>query len=80
VVGAQPAMDVVAKANHVKVMDHEMKSRREHSVPDPMRIPRTIMEQWNPQIADRLPDAFCGTLLPPRGPLPATLVLECEAS
>jgi anthranilate synthase component I len=65
VVGAQPAMEVVAKANHVTVMDHEMKSRREHFVPDPMRIPRTIMEQWNPQIADSLPDAFCGTVLPP---------------
>lgn len=62
-VGAQPAMEIVAKANHVTVMDHEMKSRREHFVPDPMRIPRTIMEQWNPQIADGLPDAFSGTLL-----------------
>jgi hypothetical protein len=28
VVGAQPAMEVMAKANHVTVMDHEMKSRR----------------------------------------------------
>jgi anthranilate synthase component I len=78
VVGAQPAMEVVAKANHVTVMDHEMKSRREHFVPDPMRIPRTIMEQWNPQIADSLPDAFCGTVLPP--PSSWYLVLECEAS
>ncbi|KAG0546865.1 hypothetical protein BDA96_01G030500 [Sorghum bicolor] len=60
VVGAQPAMEIVAKANHVTVMDHEMKSRREHFVPDPMKIPRTIMEQWNPQIADGLPNAFCG--------------------
>uniref|UniRef100_A0A0A9BJS0 Uncharacterized protein n=1 Tax=Arundo donax TaxID=35708 RepID=A0A0A9BJS0_ARUDO len=25
-----------------------------------MKIPRTIMEQWNPQITDGLPDAFCG--------------------
>jgi len=65
VVGAQPAMEIVAKANHVTVMDHEMKSRREHFVPDPMKIPRTIMEQWNPQITDGLPDAFCGTLFPP---------------
>jgi anthranilate synthase component 1 len=54
-------MEIVAKANHVTVMDHEMKSRREHFVPDPMKIPRTIMEQWNPQIADGLPNAFCGT-------------------
>lgn len=62
VVAAQPAMEVLAKANKVTVMDHELKSRREHLVPDPMKIPRTIMEQWNPpQVTDGLPDAFCGT-------------------
>ncbi|KAL6893772.1 hypothetical protein ACP4OV_007870 [Aristida adscensionis] len=60
VIGAQPAMEIVAKANHVMVMDHEMKSRRELFAPDPMRIPRTMMEEWNPQIIDGLPDAFCG--------------------
>ncbi|RLN20014.1 anthranilate synthase alpha subunit 1, chloroplastic [Panicum miliaceum] len=60
VVGAQPAMEIVAKGNHVTVMDHEMKSRREHFVPDPMNIPRSIMEQWNPHITDGLPDAFSG--------------------
>lgn len=56
-------MEVVAKANHVTVMDHEMKSKREQFSPDPMNIPRVIMEQWNPQIVDGLPDAFCGTVL-----------------
>nr|AFR69324.1 anthranilate synthase alpha 1 [Oryza sativa] len=60
VVGAQPAMEIVAKANHVTVMDHKMKSRREQFAPDPMKIPRSIMEQWNPQIVEGLPDAFCG--------------------
>ncbi|CAN6314628.1 unnamed protein product [Urochloa humidicola] len=60
VIGAQPAMEVVAKANHVTVMDHDMKSRREHFVPDPMKIPRSIMEQWKPHITGGLPDAFCG--------------------
>jgi len=29
-------------------------------VPDPMNIPRSIMEQWNPHITDGLPDAFSG--------------------
>nr|CAB3492625.1 unnamed protein product [Digitaria exilis] len=60
VIGAQPTMEIVAKANHVTVMDHEMKSRREHFVPDPMKIPRSIMEQWTTEITDGLPDAFCG--------------------
>ncbi|KAL5218049.1 hypothetical protein ABZP36_018733 [Zizania latifolia] len=60
VIGAQPAMEIVAKANHVTVMDHEMKSRSEQFAPDPMKIPRSIMEQWNPEIVDGLPDAFCG--------------------
>lgn len=61
-VGAQPAMEIVAKANQVTVMDHDMKSRREHLVPDPMNIPRSIMEQWKPHITVDLPDAFCGKL------------------
>ncbi|GJN22808.1 hypothetical protein PR202_gb10407 [Eleusine coracana subsp. coracana] len=60
VVGAQPAMEIVAKANHVTVLDHEMESKSEQLSPDPMNIPRVIMEQWNPQIIDSLPDAFCG--------------------
>ncbi|KAK3148883.1 hypothetical protein QOZ80_3AG0209940 [Eleusine coracana subsp. coracana] len=60
VVGAQPAMEIVAKANHVTVLDHEMESKSEQLSSDPMNIPRVIMEQWNPQIIDSLPDAFCG--------------------
>ncbi|KQK12367.1 anthranilate synthase alpha subunit 1, chloroplastic [Brachypodium distachyon] len=60
VVGAQPAMEIVAKANQVTVMDHEMKSKKEQYAADPMEIPRDIMEQWNPQVTEGLPDAFCG--------------------
>jgi hypothetical protein len=61
VVGAQPpAMEVVAKAKHVTVMDHDMKSVMEQFSPDQMKIPRAIVEQWNPQIVDGLPDAFSG--------------------
>ena len=29
-------------------------------MPDPMNIPRSIMDQWNPHITDGLPDAFSG--------------------
>ncbi|KAK1299503.1 hypothetical protein QJS10_CPB14g01734 [Acorus calamus] len=61
VVGAQPAMEIVAKENMVTVMDHLEGTRTEESVEDPMVIPRRIMEKWNtPQIIDDLPDAFCG--------------------
>ena len=64
-VGAQPAMEIVAKANNVTVMDHEMKSKKEHHASDPMTIARDIMEQWTPQITDGLPDAFCGEVFVP---------------
>ncbi|XP_020161840.1 anthranilate synthase alpha subunit 1, chloroplastic [Aegilops tauschii subsp. strangulata] len=61
VVGAQPAMEIVAKANQVTVMDHEMRTKEEQYAADPMTVPRDIMEKWNPQITvDGLPDAFCG--------------------
>ncbi|XP_037444230.1 anthranilate synthase alpha subunit 1, chloroplastic-like [Triticum dicoccoides] len=61
VVGAQPAMEIVAKANQVTVMDHEMRTKEEQYAADPMTVPRDIMAQWNPQITvDGLPDAFCG--------------------
>ncbi|XP_020101654.1 anthranilate synthase alpha subunit 1, chloroplastic-like [Ananas comosus] len=60
VVGAQPAMEIVAKENLVSIMDHEEGRRTEELVEDPMRIPRRIMESWSPQLIDELPDAFCG--------------------
>jgi hypothetical protein len=58
-------MEIVAKANQVTVMDHEKKSKKEHDVSDPMTIAREVMEQWNPQITDDLPDAFCGKVSVP---------------
>ncbi|KAK1320701.1 hypothetical protein QJS10_CPA03g01886 [Acorus calamus] len=60
VVGAQPAMEIVAKENTVTVMDHLGGRRTEETVEDPMVIPRRIMEKWTPRIIDELPDAFCG--------------------
>lgn len=59
-VGAQPAMEIVAKENMVTIMDHEAGRRTEECVEDPMQIPRKIMEGWNPQLIDELPDVFCG--------------------
>ncbi|KAH7672911.1 Anthranilate synthase protein [Dioscorea alata] len=60
VVGAQPAMEIVAKENAVVIMDHEEGKMSEEFVEDPMQVPRRIMEGWSPQIIDSLPDAFCG--------------------
>ncbi|KAG2242225.1 hypothetical protein Bca52824_095926 [Brassica carinata] len=62
VVGAQPAMEIVAKENKVIVMDHKNGSMTEEYVEDPMEIPRQISESWNPdpQLVQDLPDAFCG--------------------
>ncbi|KAK7270146.1 hypothetical protein RIF29_23074 [Crotalaria pallida] len=60
VVGAQPSMEIVAKENMVTVMDHAEGRRTEEIAEDPMMIPRRIMEKWNPQLIDELPEAFCG--------------------
>lgn len=61
-VGAHPAMEVVAKENKVTILDHEKGCVTEKVVDDPMAIPRSISESWRPQLVDDLPDAFCGNI------------------
>ncbi|KAK8345008.1 hypothetical protein V6Z12_A07G119200 [Gossypium hirsutum] len=60
VVGAQPSIEIVAKENMVTIMNHEEGSKIEEIVDDPMTVPRRIMEQWEPQRIDELPEVFCG--------------------
>lgn len=60
VVGAQPAIEIVAKENMVTTMYHEEGRKTEEIVDDPMVIPQRIMEKWSPQVIDELPDAFSG--------------------
>ncbi|KFK34824.1 hypothetical protein AALP_AA5G197700 [Arabis alpina] len=60
VVGANPTMEIVAKENKVRVMDHVRGTVTSEEVDDPMVIPRSISESWKPQLIDDLPDAFCG--------------------
>nr|AAU84988.1 anthranilate synthase alpha 1 [Camptotheca acuminata] len=60
VVGAQPAMEIVAKENKVTIVDHRNGCLTEKIVDDPMTVPRNISESWQPQLIDELPDAFCG--------------------
>lgn len=59
-VGAQPAMEVLAKENQVTILDHGSGKIVEKLVEDPMSIPRSISECWRPQLVEDLPDAFCG--------------------
>ncbi|KAJ4834678.1 Anthranilate synthase alpha subunit 2, chloroplastic [Turnera subulata] len=60
VIGAQPSIEIVAKENMVTIMDHYEGTREEVIVDDPMTVPRRIMEGWNPQLIDELPEVFCG--------------------
>ncbi|KAG4138005.1 hypothetical protein ERO13_D07G107500v2 [Gossypium hirsutum] len=60
VVGAQPSIEIVAKENMVTIMNHEEGSKIEEIVDDPMTVPRRIMERWEPQRIDELPEVFCG--------------------
>ncbi|KAI5574815.1 hypothetical protein POPTR_010G190600v4 [Populus trichocarpa] len=60
VVGAQPAIEIVAKEDKVSLMDHEAGTLIEEIVEDAMVVPRRISEAWKPQLIDGLPDAFCG--------------------
>ncbi|EEF35519.1 anthranilate synthase alpha subunit 1, chloroplastic [Ricinus communis] len=60
VIGAQPAIEIVAKENKVTIMDHEEGSLTEDFAEDPMTIPRRISEGWKPQLISELPEAFCG--------------------
>lgn len=59
-VGSHPTIEIVAKENKVTIVDHEEGSLTEKIVDDPMTVPRSISEDWNPQLLDELPDAFCG--------------------
>ncbi|XVF46702.1 hypothetical protein PTKIN_Ptkin03bG0049000 [Pterospermum kingtungense] len=60
VVGAQPSIEIVAKENMVTIMNHVEGCRTEEFVDDPMTVPRRIIEGWEPQRIDELPEVFCG--------------------
>ncbi|CAH9057608.1 unnamed protein product [Cuscuta epithymum] len=60
VVGAKPAMEIVAKENKVTIRDHDDGKLTEMVVEDPMTVARSISEEWKPQSIANLPDAFCG--------------------
>lgn len=55
-------MEVVAKENKVTILDHDAGRAIEKIVEDPMVIPRSISEDWRPQLIQGLPAAFCGEI------------------
>lgn len=63
VIGAQPAMEIVAKENLVTIIDHLKDEEIETHENNPMDTPRRLMEKWKPQSLDGLPHAFTGICL-----------------
>ncbi|KAK9059727.1 hypothetical protein SSX86_020431 [Deinandra increscens subsp. villosa] len=60
VVGSDPTIEIIAKENNVTIMDHRKGSCVQEVVDDPMEIPKSISDGWEPQLLDGLPDTFCG--------------------
>ncbi|KAI3695818.1 hypothetical protein L1987_78820 [Smallanthus sonchifolius] len=60
VVGSDPSIEIIAKENNVTIVDHKKGSFVEKVVDDPMEIPTSISDGWEPQLVDDLPDTFCG--------------------
>ncbi|KAL8242228.1 hypothetical protein R6Q59_012530 [Mikania micrantha] len=60
VVGSDPSIEIIAKENNVTIVDHEKGSSVQKVVDDPMEIPKTLSDGWEPQLLDGLPDTFCG--------------------
>ncbi|KAL6200389.1 hypothetical protein ACLB2K_030171 [Fragaria x ananassa] len=59
IVGAQPAMEIVAKENKVPALDHEGGCSLDQFVEqDPMAVPKRISENWSPQLIDELPNTL----------------------
>ncbi|CAM6085585.1 unnamed protein product [Calypogeia fissa] len=58
--GAQPAMEIIAKEDSLTVLNHEEGSREERVVEDPMSAPEEITSKWKPVKVEGLPDVFCG--------------------
>ncbi|BBN03831.1 anthranilate synthase component I [Marchantia polymorpha subsp. ruderalis] len=58
--GAQPAMEIIAKENILTILNHEDGFREEKIVDDPMNAPSEITDQWKPVMLDGLPEVFCG--------------------
>ncbi|KAJ9553486.1 hypothetical protein OSB04_017531 [Centaurea solstitialis] len=60
VVGSEPSIEIMAKENSVTIVDHKKGSLTQKVVDDPLEIPKSLSDGWEPQLLDGLPDTFCG--------------------
>ena len=58
--GAQPWIEIVAKANVVTVLNHAEGTCSESVSDDPMTTPVDLSKEWKPVTVKGLPPAFCG--------------------
>ncbi|KAH7292545.1 hypothetical protein KP509_29G073700 [Ceratopteris richardii] len=58
--GAQPALEMIAKGNTVSILDHEKGSRIKQITEDPMKVPSELTSKWKAVAIDGLPNVFCG--------------------
>ncbi|CAL5228808.1 g12007 [Coccomyxa viridis] len=59
-VGAQPAMEVVARENSVTVIDHHTRQRTITQETDPMEVAVALSKEWKPASVEGLPNVFTG--------------------
>eukprot|EP00894_Picocystis_sp_ML_P005519 jgi/Pico_ML_1/56036/g1634.t1 len=59
-VGAQPAVEIVAKDFEVTILDHVRGTIQQETAEDPMDIPVELSKEWNPAVVEGLPNAFTG--------------------
>ena len=59
-VGAQPALEVLARGQEVTVLDHGKGTRTTSVEADPTSVPERISAAWTPALPEGLPDCFTG--------------------
>ncbi|KAL9238697.1 hypothetical protein vseg_013086 [Gypsophila vaccaria] len=60
VVGANPAMEIIAKGSSLTVINHLEGWKTDQHSDEPVVIARRIAEKFHPQPLDDLPEVFCG--------------------
>ncbi|CAI5522082.1 unnamed protein product [Closterium sp. Naga37s-1] len=60
-VGAQPALEVVARGvGPVSVVNHDLGKRETIEGKDPLQVVQDLSATWKPAACDSLPNSFCG--------------------